>query len=54
MLGMGERKQTIEKETLLHPVSTSICDLTKLRLLRRTLRLNQKTKYRKEQGNIIM
>ena len=51
---MGEGKQTIEKETLLHAVSTTICDLTKLRLLRITLKLNQKTKYRTEQGNIIM
>ena len=27
---MGEGKQTIEKETLLHAVSTTIYDLTKL------------------------
>ena len=39
---------------IVNAVSTTIYDLTKLRLLRITLRLNQKTKYRKEQGNIIM
>ena len=36
VLGMGERKQTIEKETPLHALSTMIYDLTKLRLLQRT------------------
>ena len=33
---MGEGKQTIEKETLLHALSTTIYGQTKLRLLRRT------------------
>ena len=35
-VGDGEGKQTIEKETLLHALSTTIYDLTKLRLLRKT------------------
>ena len=50
-MGMEEGKQTIEKETLPHALSTTICDLTKPAFTTKN-RLKQKTKYSKEQGNI--